>query len=70
MRKLKQLREVRLNNLDFEYQQLRESLAKGNYEEQFNKKGQRTQSSLLAQIRVKVEGIQELNRTLDSLKNV
>jgi hypothetical protein len=64
MKRLRELRAEKIERLDEQYAQLRESLTKGFAEQPFNRKGQRSQSTILSGMKVTVEGIQELNRTL------
>lgn len=64
MKRLRELRAAKLEELDEKYAQLRESLAGGFAEQPFNRKGQRSQSTVLSGLKVTVESIQELNRTL------
>ena len=68
MKRIDRLTEELTIELDTEYSMLRELLTSGYAPEPFNTKGQRTQSTFLADFKVKVEAIQELNRLKNKLK--
>lgn len=68
MKRITNLRENLLRELDTEYAQIRTQLTEGYGPAQFNQNGQRKQSVLLSGFRVKTEEIQDLNRLLSQLK--
>jgi hypothetical protein len=68
VKRIKELRDLAIVDLDFEYSKLREALDAGSAPAQFNKKGQRTTNTTISSFKVQVETIQELNRVLAFIK--